>query len=295
MKLLVTGREGQLARSLAQRAGPGLELHFTHRPEVDLAVPGSVAQAIRAASPDVVVNAAAYTAVDRAEDEPELAQRINADAAGEAAQAAHEVGAAIIQISTDYVFDGWAGRAYCEGEPVAPLGVYGRSKLLGEQHVRAANPRHAILRTAWVFSPFGRNFVRAMMTAAQHRPELTVVSDQRGSPTSALDLADAIYALVRLWREGSDVGLGRVFHVAGSGVASWYELAGCTMTECAALGLPSVPVRPIRTSDWPTPAARPAFSALDSRSFAAATGFVMPGWQSSLRTVVQQIAGAARG
>ncbi len=295
MKLVVTGRQGQLARSLAQRAQPGMDLHFVARPEVDLVIPGAVAEAIRAERPDVVVNAAAYTAVDRAEDEPELALRINADAAGEAAAAAAVVGAAIVQVSTDYVFDGTAGRPYREGDAVAPLGVYGRTKLTGEEQVRAANPRHAILRTAWVFSPFGRNFVRSMMAAAEVRPELTVVDDQRGSPTSALDLADAVLALLRLWNEGRSTGFGETYHVAGSGVASWCELARCTMVECARLKLSSVPVRPITTADWPTRAARPTFSALDSSRFAEATGFVMPDWRASLRKVVEQLAGDARG
>lgn len=293
MKLLVTGRHGQLAESLARQVPPEVELLFVARPEVDLAVPGSLAAAIRAQRPDVVVNAAAYTLVDQAEDEPELAQRINADAAGEAAAAAQEVGAAIVQISTDYVFDGTADRPYWENDPVRPLGIYGRTKLAGEEQVRAANPRHAILRTAWVYSPFGRNFVKSMLAAAETRPVLTVVNDQRGSPTSALDLADAIYALLAHSKRRGWPSLGATYHVAGTGVTSWCGLATCVMAEARALGLPAAEVQPIRTQDWPTRASRPTFSALDSSRFTAEIGFTMPRWEESVRDTVRQIAEAA--
>lgn len=290
MKVLVTGRHGQLARSLAQQARGDIEVVFAARPEADLAVPGSIAAVIMAQRPQVVLNAAAYTLVDQAEDEPELAQRINADAAGEAAVAAQEVGARIVQISTDYVFDGTGRRPYREDDPVRPLGAYGRTKLSGEKQVRAANPRHLILRTAWVFSPFGRNFVKSMMAAAETRPELTVVADQQGSPTSALDLADAILAVLQQWSRGGEVGLGETLHLGGSGQASWYELARATMEECRRVGLPSAEVRPIRTEDWPTRAPRPAYSALDSSRFAALTVLAMPQWRLSLAKVVEQIA-----
>ena len=291
MKLLVTGRAGQLARSLAQRAvdHADVELRFAARPEVDLAKPGSLAAAIGSERPDVVVNAAAYTAVDEAENEPRLAQRINADAAGEAAAAAAEVGAAIIQISTDYVFDGNRDRPYREDDRVQPLGVYGRTKLTGEEQVRAANPRHAILRTAWLYSPFGRNFVQSMMTAARSRPVLTVVDDQRGSPTSALDLADAVLVLAGRWSSGGRPAGGATYHVAGSGVTSWCGLADAVMVECRTLGLPAAEVRPIATEDWPTRAERPRYSALDSGSFAAQIGVVLPDWRVSVRSVVRQL------
>ena len=198
MKLLVTGNSGQLARSLADRSAtrPGIDLVTIGRPELDLAVPGSAADGINIDSPDVVINTAAFTDVDGAEEQPLRAQRINGEAAGEIAAAAASVGAAIIQISTDYVFDGNASRPYAEEAPTRPLNAYGRSKLAGEEAVRAANPAHLILRTAWVYSPFGRNFVRTMMEAATTRESLTVVNDQFGSPTSALDLAEGILALL---------------------------------------------------------------------------------------------------
>lgn len=296
MKLLVTGRAGQLARSLAHRAAgrADLELRFAARPEVDLAQPGSIAAAIRGNRPDVVINAAAYTAVDDAEDQPGLAHRINADAAGEVAEASADLGAAVVQISTDYVFGGGRNdKPYREGDPVQPLGVYGRSKLAGEELVRAANPRHAILRTAWLHSPFGRNFAKSMIAAAQARPVLTVVDDQHGSPTSALDLADAVLTLVERWRGGAEPAGGVAYHVAGSGVTSWCGLAEAVMAECRELGLPAAEIRPIRTEEWPTRAERPRYSALDSGKFAAEIGFTMPDWRASVGSVVRQLAGEA--
>ena len=287
MRILVTGTEGQLVQSLVERARlhPTIELVTVGRPEVDLELPGSAAAAIAEAAPDVLINAAAYTAVDQAEDEPERAFRINADAAGEIAAAAAKVGAAVIQLSTDYVFDGQGSGPYREDAPVNPLGVYGQSKLAGEEQVRAANPRHAIVRTAWVYSPFGRNFVKSIMAASSVRDRLTVVDDQRGSPTSALDLADGLLAMTE--RGG---GWGETYHLAGKGEASWCEFAREIMDQCAANGLPNVPVDPIRTEDWPTRAARPRNSVLDSRTFEEAFGFAMPDWRAATREVVERLA-----
>ena len=292
MKVLVTGRDGQLARSLVERSAgrEGIELVAVGRPELDLEVPGSAARVIAEASPEIVINAAAYTAVDQAEDEAERALRINADAAGEAAAAAREAGAAIIQISTDYVFDGRSDEPYDESTPTNPLGVYGRSKLAGEEQVRAANPDHLILRTAWVYSPFGRNFVRTMIAAAETRDVLTVVDDQLGNPSSALDLADGILTVVDNWRQGGRTGLGETYHLAGSVTTSWCGFARAIMDECRALGLPAAEVRPIRTDEWPTKAVRPQNSALDGAKFAGDFGFTMRDWRHSLATVVKRIA-----
>jgi len=287
MRIVVTGTEGQLTRSLVERASlhPGIELLALGRPQLDLEIPGSVAKAIADAAPDVVINAAAYTAVDQAEDEPERAFRINADAAGEIADAAAQAGAAVIQLSTDYVFDGQGSGAYREDAAVNPLGVYGRSKLAGEEQVRAANPRHAIVRTAWVYSPFGRNFVKSMMAAADGRDRLTVVDDQRGSPSSALDLADGLLAMIHVGG-----GWGETYHLAGSGETSWCGFAREIMDQCAANGLPHVPVDPIHTEDWPTRAVRPPNSVLDSGKFSRAFAFAMPDWRKSTRTVVERLA-----
>jgi dTDP-4-dehydrorhamnose reductase len=287
MKILVTGTEGQLTRSLVERAQihPGIELAVCGRPVLDLEVPGSAAAAIADAAPDIVINAAAYTAVDQAEDEPERAFRINADAAGEVAAGAARAGAVVIQLSTDYVFDGQGKGAYREDDAVNPLGVYGSSKLAGEDQVRAANPRHAIVRTAWVYSPFGRNFLKSIVAAGGVRDKLTVVDDQRGSPTSALDLADGLLAMAQARQ-----GWGQTYHLAGSGEASWFEFAQEIMSQCARVGLPHVPVEPIRTEDWPTRAARPRNSILDSDKFEQAFGFAMPEWRESARKVVDRLA-----
>jgi len=287
MKILVTGREGQLARSLAERAAghPDLDLIFTSRTEADLSSSGSVAAAIAAARPDMVINAAAYTAVDKAEEEPALAFRINAEGAGEAAAAARMVDAAFIQISTDYVFDGRATQPYREDAPTNPLSVYGRSKLAGEGAVRAANPDHLILRTAWVYSPFGRNFVKSMAAAAGEKDLLSVVDDQQGSPTSAFDLADAVLSIAE-----RRAGFGETFHLAGSGHASWFDLASEVMDQCRHVGLPSAEVRPIRTADWPTKAARPAFAVLDCTKAKRDLGIRLPDWRLSVAETVRRLA-----
>jgi dTDP-4-dehydrorhamnose reductase len=294
MKLLVTGREGQLVRSIRELAarGSGIEVVTAARPGVDLAVAGSVRRAILAGRPDLVVNAAAYTLVDQAEDEPDLARRINAEAAGEVAAAAAELGAPIIQVSTDYVFDGAATEPIDEGRATSPINVYGETKLAGEEAVRTEHAAHVVLRTAWLVSPFGKNFVTSMLGAARQRSELTVVADQQGSPTSALDLAAAILHLApMLARKRADL-LGRTFHLGGPGGASWFELARATMAEAEAAGLPVAQVRPILSSEWPTRARRPSYSVLDSRRFEQATGFVMPPWRESLSVIVRRLAEA---
>lgn len=292
MKLLITGREGQLARSLAEvmTGHSALQTAFAGRPELDLEQPGSFDEAVNRYRPDVVINTAACTAVDQAEAEPDRAMRINGDAAGEGAAAASTIGARFIQISTDYVFDGRSSAVLREDAQVGPLSVYGRTKLAGEEQVRRAAADHVIIRTSWVVSPFGRNFVRTMMKAAQERPVLTVVDDQCGCPTSALDLARGLLALVEGWSGGGRAGLGETFHLAGTGATSWCGLAAFVMDRCRELGLPVAEVRPIRTADWPTPAARPMSTVLDSSKFAREVGFTMRPWQTSVAEVVQRLA-----
>jgi dTDP-4-dehydrorhamnose reductase len=291
MRILVTGREGQLARSLIERssARQGVELVAIGRPELDLEQPGSAARAIQAIGPDVVINAAAYTAVDQAEDEPKLAMRINADAAGEVAEAAARIDAPVIQVSTDYVFDGRGREPYAEDAATAPLGVYGRTKLAGEEQARAANPRHVIVRTAWVYSPFGRNFVKTMMAAAHSRDVLTVVDDQCGNPSSALDLADGLLDMMRRWRDEGDLGLGETYHLAGTGATSWCGFARAIMADCERIGLPAARVEPIATADWPTKAPRPPNSRLSSEKFARDFGFAMPAWTNSVSEVIERL------
>ena len=293
MKILVTGSRGQLARSLAERAAglPDIELVRAGRPELDLEVPGSAAEAIATARPDLVINAAAYTDVDGAEEQPQRALRVNGEAAGEVAAAAAGIGAPIIQISTDYVFDGSFARPYGEDAPVRPINAYGRSKLAGEDAVRSANPDHLILRTAWVFSPFGRNFVKTMFEAANERDELRVVSDRRGSPTGALDLAEALLKVADCWRLGERIGQGETYHLAGAGEASWYEFAQQVMKCRNGLGLRVAKIVPVLASDWPMRAVRPPCSALSSAKFARDFGFALPDWRTSVQATVERLAG----
>jgi dTDP-4-dehydrorhamnose reductase len=291
MRVLVTGAKGQMAQALVERAAayPAIRIVAVGRPNLDMETVGDAARAIAAAGPDVVINAAAYTAVDQAENELDRAFRINAHAAGEVAAAAARAGASVIQLSTDYIFDGQAAEPYHELAAPNPLSVYGQSKLAGEEQVRAANPKHVVVRTAWVYSPFARNFVKTMMTAAQTRDTLAVVDDQRGSPSSALAVAEGLFRVVDLWRERPETGIGETYHLAGTGSTSWAGFAESIMAECRKRGLPAAEVRRVRTRDWPTTAARPPNSALDSSKFAEVFGYAMPWWQDSLATVIARL------
>lgn len=292
MRLLVTGREGQLARSLAERAAGrnGVELVAIGRPELDLERPETIAAVVARIAPDAIINCAAYTAVDQAEDEPELAHRVNAEAPGHLAAAAARAGARFVQISTDYVYDGGGDRPYAEDAPTGPLGVYGRTKLAGEDAARAACPDTVVVRTSWVYSPFGRNFVRTMMTLAETRDALTVVGDQFGNPSSALDLADGLLALADRWAQAPRLGLGATYHLAGTGSTSWAGLAEEVMAQCRALGRPSAAVTPIAWTDWPTRAERPRNSRLDTGAFARDVGYAAPPWRDSTADVVRRLA-----
>ena len=295
MRLLVTGKDGQVARSLAERAAalPDIELVTTTRAELDLERPETVAAAIAAARPDIVVSAAAYTAVDRAEDEPGPAFAINATGAGAVAAAAAAIGAPIIHLSTDYVFSGDKPDAYQEGDATGPRGVYGRSKLAGEETVAAANPRHVILRTAWVYSPFGRNFVATMLALARDRDSLRVVADQQGNPTSALDIADGILHVAASLGAGARPEHFGVFHLAGSGDTSWSGFAREIFAASGRHGGPTAEVVDIATQDYPTRATRPANSRLRCDRLEQTFGWRAPAWQDSCdRVVARLLAGA---
>jgi dTDP-4-dehydrorhamnose reductase len=292
MRLIVTGTEGQVARSLAERAAAeGVELRAIGRPELDLTDAASIERAFDDARADVVVNAAAHTAVDRAETEEELATRINGAGAGLVAAAARRLGVPVIQISTDYVFDGALDRPYREVDPTGPVGAYGRSKLAGERAVAAAHSEHVILRTAWVYSPFGANFVKTMLRLGETRSELNVVADQRGTPTSALDIADGIIAVARRLAASKDRnGLTGVFHLTGGGgEASWAEFAEAIFAEAEMHGRRPVAVRPITTAEYPTPARRPANSRLDGARLREVYGVVLPLWRQSLKSCVSRL------
>jgi dTDP-4-dehydrorhamnose reductase len=267
MRLYVIGGEGQVARSLREATSQcdNIICAFGLRPDVDLLSPSSIAKALADFRPDVVVNPAAYTAVDRAESEPDKAFALNCDGARFVAKAAADHGAPIIHLSTDYVFDGKKKELYLESDPVEPQTVYGRSKLEGELAVAEANPKHIILRTSWVYAPFGNNFVRTMLRLAAERDRLRVVDDQFGCPTYAPDIAHAIIAIAQ-----NSIGLGwraqyaGITHLAGPDIRTWYAFARDVIHESAARGGRSVPVDPISTSDYPTPAIRPANSGLST-------------------------------
>lgn len=291
MRIVVTGREGQVARALVERAaGAGATLVAVGRPELDLERPETIGPALKAARPDMVVNAAAYTAVDLAESAEATALAVNGAGAGEVAAAASRLGVPVIQISTDYAFDGGLGRPYREDDATGPISAYGRSKLAGEQAVAVATPDHAILRTAWVYSPFGRNFVRTMLRLGAERSEVGVVADQIGSPTSALDIADAVLAVARnLVARPDDTALRGVFHMAAQGDASWAEVAEAVFADAEAAGRKPVQVKRIATSDYPTPARRPANSRLDGAKLASIHGVALPHWRGSLTTCVARL------
>jgi len=289
MKILVTGREGQVARSLAEMAVPGIEMVFAGRPAFDLEAPDTVMSAIRSARPDVVVSAAAYTAVDQAEDEPERAFAVNATGAGIVAAAAAEVGAAIIHLSTDYVFSGDKQGEYDETDQTGPKSVYGRSKLAGEHAVAAANPRHVILRTAWVYSPFGRNFVKTMLALAANRDSIRVVADQWGNPTSATDIADGILRIVRALPIHEDAGRYGIFHLAGRGSTNWSGFARHVFAESRKRGGPFAEVEDIGAQDFPTKARRPANSRLSCAKLEHVFGWRPGDWQQSCSDVIKRL------
>ncbi len=290
LRIAVTGWTGQVVCAMLERVPVGVEVIALRRPDLDLAVPKTVALALRSAKPDVIVNTAAYTAVDQAESEPELAMRVNGEAAGEAARAAAALGIPMIQLSTDYVFDGSLDRAYREDDPTGPISAYGASKLAGEQAVAAATDNHAILRTAWIYSPFGNNFVKTMLRLAETRDEIGVVADQAGCPTSALDIADAIFTVARnLTGRKDDARLRGVFHMSAAGEAVWADVAEAIFAERERQGDKTVRVKRIATADYPTPARRPANSRLDCSKLALAHEVRLPEWHSALRPCVARL------
>jgi dTDP-4-dehydrorhamnose reductase len=293
VRILVTGREGQVARSLAELAAadPGLEIVLAGRPQLDLLEPATVRSAILAARPDVVVSAAAHTAVDRAEDEPELAYAINAAGAGAVAEAAARAGAAIIHLSTDYVFSGGGEGEYVETDAPDPKSVYGRSKLEGEKAVAAVNPRHVILRTAWVYSPFGKNFLKTMLGLAAERDSLRIVADQWGNPTAAADIAEGVLRIARTIAGDASAARYGIFHLVGQGSTNWAGFAKKIFAESASLGGPSAEVEEIATADYPTKARRPRNSRLSCEKLLAAYGWRPPQWEESCRSVVARLAG----
>ncbi len=289
MRIAVTGSKGQVATSLLERAGPKLEVVALGRPAFDLTDRAAVLAGLEAARPDVIVNAAAYTAVDKAEAEEAEAFRVNAEGAGHVAEAAERLGVPLIHLSTDYVFDGALDRPYREDDPTGPTGAYGRSKLAGEKAVAAACANSVILRTAWVYSPFGANFVRTMLRLNETRDEVGVVADQRGNPTSALDIADALVAIAARVKIDSSPSLRGIFHMTGSGEGTWADFAEAVFREAEARGRRSTRVKRIATADYPTPARRPANSRLDNEKLARVYGLSLPDWRRSVGAVCARL------
>lgn len=292
MRLLITGSQGQVARAFLDLAPAqnDIEACAIGRPALDICHTPTIERALSDIKPDVVINTAAYTAVDDAEGDEERARASNRDGAGMLAAAAARRGVPIIHLSTDYVFDGSKSTAYVEDDATGPTSVYGLTKLEGEKAVAAANPRHLILRTAWVYSPWGKNFVKTILTHAGRGTDLKVVNDQIGSPTYAPHLAQAILdvsrKVVSANREGIDWG---VYHAAGSGTASWYEVAREILDCSQAAGGPVTSLAPIGTEGYPTRARRPANSRLNCSKLARAFGVTQPDWREGVAACVTRL------
>ncbi|NBC33964.1 MAG: dTDP-4-dehydrorhamnose reductase [Alphaproteobacteria bacterium] len=284
--VLVTGAAGQLGRALCDSAWPGLAVTGVTRADCDLTDGDAVARLVATTAPDVVINAAAYTAVDKAESEPGRAFAVNRDGPGHLAAACARHGAALIHVSTDYVFDGSGDRPRREDDPTGPLGVYGASKLAGEEAVRARLPRHVILRTSWVYSATGGNFVKTMLRVGAERDRLTIVRDQQGCPTAADDLAGAAALVAGRLAAAPETAPTGTFHYSGTGTTTWFDFAVEIFRQAAAYGRPVPELVPITTADYPTPARRPANSVLDCARIAAAYGVARPPWPESLRPVI---------
>lgn len=288
MKILVLGAGGQVGRAVAKAAPVGEHLVPKTREQLDIRDEAAVATLLAQTRADWIVNAAAYTAVDRAESEPAQALAINDTAVGVLARAAAQHGCRLLHLSTDFVFDGRLNRAYLPTDPTNPLSVYGASKLGGERRVEGEGRDGIVLRTAWVYDSSGRNFALTMLRLMRERPEVRVVCDQIGAPTSAASIAEAIWGLI-----GAAAPPG-IFHWTDLGVASWYDFAVAIQEEALARGLltQSVPIVPIATTAYPTPAARPQFSVLNTESARALVPTPAHHWRQNLRKMLDELRSA---
>ncbi|UUP18244.1 dTDP-4-dehydrorhamnose reductase [Nitratireductor thuwali] len=287
MRILVTGREGQVARALAFCGTDGVSITCVGRPDLDITDRSSIDRAIKEIRPDILVNPAAYTAVDKAESEPETAFAVNRDGARNAAAAAAAAGMPVVHLSTDYVFAGDKPSPYVETDATGPASVYGHSKLAGEEAVAEANPAHVILRTAWVYSPWGHNFVKTMLRLAETRDTVRVVADQHGAPTYAPDIADCvvIVALAAFAALESEAWRG-TYHVTAAGETNWAGFAEAIFAASAARGGPTARVEPISTADYPTPARRPRNSRLSNGKFCTTFAHTLPDWRDRVQMCV---------
>jgi dTDP-4-dehydrorhamnose reductase len=293
--ILITGASGQLAVALGQLArSRGLAVRQVERPVLDFDRTASIAAVFAETAPWLVINAAAYTAVDAAEDEADAAFRANRDGPAELARLCELAGVPLIHVSTDYVYDGLKGAPYFESDPTAPQGTYGASKLAGDHAVRSGCSRAIVLRTSWVYSPTGRNFVRTMLSVAQKTDRLRIVADQKGCPTSASDLAEAILAIAgRIAAEGWRDRYAGLYHAAGTGWTTWHGLALATFEEAVRHGMTVPTVDPIATSEWPTRAQRPPDSRLDCGRLEAMFGLRLPAWRDGLARTIDAVFAAA--
>ncbi len=284
LNILVTGANGQLGCEMRRlgAVSPNNYL-FTNVAELDITDPDAVRQAVRTSRADVIVNCAAYTAVERAETEPERADALNRRAAGYLAEAARETGATLFHVSTDYVFDGRASAPYDETAPTAPESVYGRTKLAGEEAVRTSGCKHLIFRTAWLYSEYGNNFLKTMLRLTAERESVNVVFDQVGTPTYAGDLAMTIFSIIE---HGLYAGHEGTYHFSNEGVCSWYDFA---VEIAAAVGHDRCRIEPCRTADYPTRAARPAYSVLDKHKIKRTFGVDIPHWRESMRYCLHRL------
>lgn len=290
-RYVVTGLEGQVVRSLIERGAlhDDITIVPVGRPALDLSNIETIEAALVAAEPDAIISSAAYTTVDQAETDQANAFAINAAAVGEIGRVAKVLGIPVVHLSTDYVFDGEKTSAYMEDDVVNPVSVYGRSKLEGERLLAASGVDHVILRTAWVYSPFGKNFLKTMLRLAETRAALDVVADQIGNPTSALDIADAVIKVTNNLVSSDSAGLRGVFHMTGTGDVSWAVFAMEIFAVSFRNGGPTARVDSITTAEYPTPARRPKNSRLDCSKLTARHGISLPAWQGSMADIVNRL------
>jgi len=284
MKALITGADGQLGYELKRSCPQEVSLIETDQETLDITNAGAIQSVLAMHQPDWLINCAAYTAVDRAESDRDAATAINATAAGLLAHACATNRVRMVQISTDFVFDGTQSTPYLPEDVANPLSVYGATKLAGEQAIARAMPDALIIRTSWLYSMHGSNFVKSMLSLMQSRDELGIVYDQVGSPTWAVTLANATWQLIKLNASG-------IHHCSDNGVASWYDFAVAIQEEALNTGLleHAIPVRPIRTNQYPTPAKRPAFSVLDKQRTESLLGKPFPHWRENLRSMIAEL------
>jgi dTDP-4-dehydrorhamnose reductase len=282
MRILISGQHGQVSRELQRRLGFVGELIVRSRDQLDLTQPDQIRHQVQNIRPDLIINAAAYTAVDLAESEPDTAFAVNAVAPGIFAEEALKLDIPLIHYSTDYVFDGTKMGPYNEGDPPNPLGVYGKSKLAGERAITDVQGKHLILRTSWVYSTHGRNFLLTMQRLLQERPEVRIVADQLGAPTWAGTIANSTMALIERWQAGDTANWG-TYHLTAQGETSWFGFAQAIGEALRQQGKPCANLLPIPSSEYPTPATRPLNSCLDCRRLQLDWGVSQPDWQTALR------------